>query len=348
MLEFYEAYRPNVVRAHLVQYADKIIKEYQEQNLSLTLRQLYYQLVSRDVIPNKVEEYNRLGDVVSRGRRGGFLEWGAIEDRIRRPQVPQEFDSLEDLLDVATRAYRLPRMKGQRFHVELWVEKDALAGVLAPIANEYHIPLMVNRGYSSTSAMKEAGERVRETCLRMRAEEAIIFYLGDFDPSGEDMVRDISDRLGEYMNEGRLVIKDDTAKHGMRLESRHERYSRASWVDLRVEKIGLTMEQIQEHRPPPNPAKQNDPRFKKFKEEHGDQSWEVDALPPTVLRDIIVEALEGVIDLETMEEVKIQEMRDKTHLAQALKAIREPRVPVVTEKPPIKEKKAGKPRKKRK
>lgn len=342
MLEFYEAYRPNVVRANLVNCADKIIKEYQAQHLSLTLRQLYYQLVSRDIISNKVEEYNRLGDVVSRGRRGGLLEWGAIEDRIRQPRVPQEFESLEDLLRVATSAYKLPRMKGQRFHVELWVEKDALAGVLAPIASEYHIPLMVNRGYSSTSAMKEAGERIRGTAIQMEAEEVIIFYLGDFDPSGEDMVRDISERLNEYMNEGRRVYTDETAELGLRLESRQERYARAGRIGLRVEKIGLTMDQIEQYRPPPNPAKQNDPRFKKFKEQHGDQSWEVDALPPTVLRDIIEEALMGVIDLEMMEDVKHQESRDRVQLKEALKVIREPKKEAVMKTKPIRPKKTKK------
>jgi beta-lactamase class A len=132
------------------------------------------------------------------------------------------------------------------FHSELWVEKAALAGVLRPIACDFHATLMVNKGYSSATAMHDAYERLSRQQGR---ERRIIFYLGNHDPSSEDMVRDIRDRLVEFGLSGIEVVK-----------------------------IGLTMEQVEEHKPPPNPAKMSDSRANKYVEEHGNQSWEVDAL----------------------------------------------------------------------
>ena len=126
-----------------------IIEEYAKQNLRLTLRQLYYQLVSRDVIPNNERSYKNLGTVLSKARLAGYVDWDAIEDRGRQPNQPQEWDDVQGLVESALRAYRLPRWRGQDRYCELWVEKEALAGVLEPMARKYHVTLMVNKGYSS-------------------------------------------------------------------------------------------------------------------------------------------------------------------------------------------------------
>lgn len=160
-------------------------------------------------------------------------------------------------------------------------EKDALAGVISPIASEYHITLMVNRGYSSQSAMYEAGKRYIENCRDGKWPHLI--YLGDMDPSGEDMVRDISDRLEMY-NVG----------------------------ELQVTKIALTMDQVEAYKPPPNPAKMSDSRAKKYVQEHGKSSWEVDALPPVALTQIINDALADLVDREKMDLIIAQENIDKT------------------------------------
>lgn len=124
-----------------------VVERYQKQNLRLTLRQLYYQLVTQNVIPNEEKSYKTLGKLLSDARLAGLVDWDAIEDRVRQPRVPQDFKSIEELVDVALLAYRLPRWAGQENYVELWVEKDALAGVLQPVADRWHITLMVNRGY---------------------------------------------------------------------------------------------------------------------------------------------------------------------------------------------------------
>ncbi len=151
----------------------------------MTLRQLYYQFVIRNDIVDQEKSYNSLGNLISNARLAGLVDWDAIEDRVRVPRLPSEFENIKELVDTALQIYRLPRWQGQEHYIELWVEKDALSGVLAPLASKYHVTLMVNRGYSSQSAMYEAGMRFCQHADKL----CTLFSLGDHDPSGEDMVR---------------------------------------------------------------------------------------------------------------------------------------------------------------
>jgi len=260
---------------------NRIIEDYQNQGLRLTLRQLYYQLVTRNEITNEEKSYSHLSGLVSNARLTGLMDWEAIEDRTRQPKRPNEFSNLKNLVEAAIWSYRLPRWEGQEYYAELWVEKDALAGVLSPLASEFHVTMMVNRGYSSQSAMSESAQRFNDHPDQI----PILFYLGDHDPSGEDMVRDIQDRL--------VMFGVD---------------------EIEVVKIALTMDQINQYRPPPNPAKMKDPRSKKYVDQHGYSSWEVDALPPEVLSDIIRSAFEQIVDEEKMDVIKQKENEDKARM----------------------------------
>lgn len=314
-----------------IEQMDEIIEEYQQQGLRLTARQLYYQFVSRALIPNKDAEYKKLTALLTDARYAGKIDWDAIEDRGREPSTPNEWDSLEDRVESALRNYRLPRLKDQPKYVELWVEKQALAGVLQPIAYTFHATLMVNKGYSSASAMKESADRIKaatipdqdvvDKILEDVAEEVghlekddpvreeaverarqkmrelgvrptVILYLGDHDPSGEDMVRDIRTRLNEF-----------------------------GVIWLEVIKVGLTMKQVRQYNPPPNPAKITDPRAKNYVAKFGNSSWEVDALPPNVLTRLITGAFTAIIDKAKMDAVKAQEEKDKELLRKAVAGI---------------------------
>jgi hypothetical protein len=278
----------------IVARCEAIVTAYAAQRLRLTLRQLFYQLVTQNVIPNSEKEYKRLSGIVSDARLSGLLDWDAIEDRVRVPRQCSEWPNIRALVAGAIYGYRLPRWEGQDFYVELWVEKDALAGVLAPLASEYHVTMMVNRGYSSQSAMYESAQRfIQDDEQTQSSKDPVLLYLGDFDPSGEDMVRDIGERLEMFGVGG-----------------------------LEVRKLALTETQIQLYRPPPNPAKLTDPRSAKFIAEHGASSWEVDALPPDVLQEIIRDALDGLVDAGKMNAVKEREERDKRALTKAAGNIR--------------------------
>lgn len=275
---------------------NSIIVEYQEEGYKLTLRQLYYQLVSRDVIPNKQSEYSKLSTLLKEGRMGGIVDWDAIEDRLRQPSSPSSWDTPQDAMNALIAQYKLPRMEGQKNYIEVWVEKDALSGVLKRVTEKYHIPILVNRGYSSASAMFDAYNRFRNGINEILSshdsgvENVIIFYLGDFDPSGMDMIRDVEDRIREF-----------ATKH---FES----------FPLDVIPIALTKEQIRKYNPPPNPAKRTDPRAKKFIDEHGATSWEVDALPPNVLNKLLEAAIKKHININRYKEIVSREDADKNKL----------------------------------
>lgn len=289
MKEAFEEWNPRSETLERVAMANKIIREYRAAGYILTLRQLYYQFVARDLIPNTERSYKNLGTAISKARLAGMLDWAAIEDRGRRPDTPSEYDDLAQLVEAALYSYRLPRWEGQDNYVELWVEKAALAGVLAPLASRYHVTLMVNKGYSSQSAMYESAQRIRtgsEDC-----ENATVLYLGDHDPSGQDMVRDISDRLNMFIG----------SPHG-----------------VNVELIALTTDQVEEHEPPPNPTKLTDSRAGGYIERHGHECWEVDALDPATLQGVIESAFAGLVDLELMDEVKEREESDKDRLREAV------------------------------
>ena len=273
----------------LISAANEIISVYQEQGFLITLRQLYYQFVSRNLLTNSERSYNRLGDAVSDGRMCGLVDWSAIVDRARQPIEQTTFSGLPELVEAALESYRLDRWRGQDYYVELWVEKDALAGVLEPLAKEFHVTLMVNRGYSSTSAMYEASRRMLKA--EYFARQPVILYLGDHDPSGEDMVRDVRDRLHVF---GAKPI---------------------------VLKQALTMEQVQKYHLPPNPAKMSDSRAKDYVAKYGTSSWEVDALPPNVLQSIIRRSIQANINRPLMDEVIALEERDREDLRRVVKAL---------------------------
>lgn len=283
---------------------NRIVEEYQRQGYKLTLRQLYYQLVSRDIIPNKVAEYAKVSNLLKEGRMAGIVDWDAIEDRLRVPYTPASFDSPEEILDAAINQYQLPRQKGQDNYMEVWVEKDALSGVLRRVTSKYHIPILVNRGYSSVSAMYDAYKRF----VNALSEDAHvkILYLGDFDPSGTDMVRDIKDRILEFF-EGSQKIKNIAP---------YVRDDAFEWASEHFEiiPIALTRDQIRQYDPPPNPAKITDPRAAKYIAEHGDSSWEVDALRPEVLNRILEDSILEHLDLDMYQEIVDREQNDKDRL----------------------------------
>lgn len=264
----------------------------------------------------------------------GIVDWEAIEDRLRKPSRPAAFDSPQDIVRAAINQYRKDRQLGQKIHIEVWVEKDALSGVLKRVTEKYGIRIMVNRGYSSASAMYDSYERFYEA---FQANQKVkILYLGDFDPSGVDMVRDIKSRIDEFiigskevknMFDWDLVDEDDfwsekyseyyynqKLSHNDTMLMLEDEYSIQKAKDFEIIPIALTKEQIKHYNPPPNPAKITDPRAKEFIAKHGNTSWEVDALKPQVLNKILEDAILENIDLERYETILTEEIDDKEKL----------------------------------
>lgn len=254
----------------LIETANAIIADYQRQGFDLTLRQLYYQMVSRDIIANKQKEYKRLGDIINDARLAGLVDWSAIVDRTRNVRSNSHWETPKSVLRSAAHSYLEDRWAEQEFRPEVWIEKDALIGVISEICRRFDVPYFSCRGYVSQSEMWAAGHyRLRENAEANQ--KTFIIHLGDHDPSGVDMTRDIRERLVMF----------------------------SEFADMDVERIALNMNQVQELNPPPNPAKITDSRAKAYIAEFGDDSWELDALEPSYIVALIENSITELIDWDT-------------------------------------------------
>lgn len=294
MKEFFKNTRFTTDSLRLIEECNIIIEDYLASDLTMTVRQLYYQLVSANSVPNDEKSYNKVKGIVSKARLAGLMDWDAIEDRARKPDHASEWDSIKDVVGSALRAYRLPRLQGQEDYVEVWCEKDALAGVIKPITDKFHLVLMINRGYSSQSAMYASANRIRENQEEYGCDYSTVLYIGDLDPSGEDMVRDIDDRLRMFE------------------------------CPCNVEKLAPNFNQVEEYKLPPNPAKLTDTRAAAFIAEYGYSSWEVDAIPPRVLQALITVAVGRFLDLDKMKTITDKEEEDKKNLRAAMTYLDKP------------------------
>lgn len=248
----------NFTAAHLtiIDDANDIIDEYEADGYTLTLRQLYYQFVARGLIANKQTEYKRLGGIINEARLAGLVSWEAIEDRTRNLTTWVSYDDPADALERTANRYAEELWNDQPTYCEVWVEKEALAGVVERICSKHRVPFFACRGYVSQSELWRAGKRLEDIAWRRPVH---IFHLGDHDPSGIDMTRDNRDRLNMFSDE----------------------------ADISVNRLALNMDQIEEYNPPPNPAKLTDSRIGGYISEYGYQSWELDALEPSVLDRLI-------------------------------------------------------------
>jgi hypothetical protein len=248
----------------LIEQINAIIDEYQAQGYSLTLRQVYYQLVSRDVIENSANSYKSVGNLVKNGRLAGLIDWKAIEDRNRYIRTLDHWDSPQEIIETAAKSYRRDLWEDQLYYVEVWVEKDALIGIVEQTAQGYDVPCFSCRGYTSISEVWAAAQRlIREN---KNNKECIIIHLGDHDPSGIDMTRDITDRLAMF---------------GAAVE---------------IKRIALNMNQVKQYKPPPNFAKETDKRYKAYKKIYGEKCWELDALEPAIIDRLISDNIKMYLD----------------------------------------------------
>lgn len=267
----------------IIAQANSIIADYEEQGFDLTLRQLYYQFVARGLIANRDSEYKRIGGIINDARLAGLIDWDAIQDRTRELKTNTHWRSPESIIEAAMTGYQRDHWEGQPYRPEVWIEKDALIGVITPICKALDVPRFSCRGYTSSSEMWRGGQRMAKW-VNDHDQTPFILHLGDHDPSGIDMTRDITDRLNLF-SEG-----------------------------VSVHRIALNMDQIDEYGPPPNPAKMTDSRFWGYTKLYGNESWELDALEPQVMADLIESAVLALRDNDIYEEVLERETEEKNQL----------------------------------
>lgn len=269
-----------------IELVNAILEEYRKQGFRLSLRQLYYQLVARDYIPNNTRSYKNLGALVSNARQAGLIDWSMIEDRNRETSIPGHWENPGQIVSAAAAQFRINKWDRQPWHIEVMVEKDALSGVLAPVCSRLDIGITANKGYSSSSTMYEIGKRLKYRAGYGR-KQICVLYLGDHDPSGIDMTRDVEERL--------------------------KLYSGLEGEELEVVRLALNWDQIEQWRPPENPAKETDARFGAYVRRFGGSSWELDAIEPRQLADLVEEAVFSRRDVDLWDDAvrRENEMREE-------------------------------------
>lgn len=265
----------------LIELVNQVVDEYSAQGYELTLRQVYYQLVARGYIPNNERSYKNVGSLINDGRLAGLIDWHSVTDRTRNLRSESHWDTPADVIASARYSYNLDKWKGQPNYVEVWVEKDALVDIVGQACSPLDTPYFSCRGYTSQSEMWSAAQRfIRQKQRKKR----IIIHLGDHDPSGIDMTRDIQERL--------------------------EMFGAA----VKVKRVALTMNQVKTYNPPPNPAKITDSRCGKYIDQYGEESWELDALEPQMLVNLIRNEVTALRDDALYQAICEREAQEKEEL----------------------------------
>ena len=263
----------------LIETAQAILSEYHP----MTVRQVYYQLVSRQVIDNNRSQYQAVSNALVDARKEGVIPWTWIEDRLRRPRTVGMWDDLTDFAKTAIQTYKRDIWATQTRYLECWLEKDALSGIFEDILRPYGITLNVGRGYDGWDSIHNAAQRYGD------GEVVTVLYFGDFDPSGEDMVRSLIERLSFFSCNPEII------------------------------KIALNLDDVTTYNLPPDFTKASDTRSAAFIAKYGDLAVELDALPANVLQTRLRNEVERRLDLKALGEVKDQERTDIARLVFALR-----------------------------
>lgn len=253
-----------------------------EENHPMTLRQVFYQLVSRQALKNTKSQYDSLGRALVRARQEGLIPWEWMEDRIRQPRHVSMWDGLADFKEMAKRVYRRNVWLAQPGYIECWVEKDALSGIFLDELLPYGVTLNVGRGYDGWDSIHNAAQRWGD------GQGITVLYFGDFDPSGEDIPRSLVERLAFFNCYPDVVV------------------------------CALTLDDVRRYNLPPDFTKATDTRRDAFVEKYGDIAVELDALSVDVLRARIRSEIEARMDLDALNGVRQVEAQEKVQLMELL------------------------------
>jgi hypothetical protein len=224
-----------------------------------TVRQTFYQATVRGLVEKTEASYKLICRELTFMRRNGLLPFGWIADNTRWQRKPRTYSSLDAMLRLSKQTYRRALWNDQDCYVEIWLEKEALAGVLIDVTAEYDVPLMVTKGYPSLSFLHSAAEQIAS-----QQKPTFLYYFGDRDPSGVDIDRFVAQELRRY----------------------------APDADISFERAAVLPEQIAIYDLPTRPTKKSDSRSRKFIGE----SVEVDAIHPSTLRELCEECVVQHID----------------------------------------------------
>ena len=262
----------------IINAACQVLTEYNP----MTVRQVYYQLVSKQIIDNTRSQYQAVSKALVAARKEGAIPWDWLEDRLRLPRSVKMWDNLGDFARMAEKAYRRDVWETQPDYLEAWLEKDALSGIFLEVLKPYGVTLNVGRGYDGWDSIYNAAQRYDA------GDGVTILYFGDLDPSGDDMVRSLAERLRHFGCYPEII------------------------------KCALNPDDVTRYNLPPDPTKKTDSRRAAFVEKYGDLSVELDALPVNVLATRLKKEVEKRLDLAALEAIKTTEKAERQQLVSAL------------------------------
>jgi hypothetical protein len=326
----YQNWKPGDDARDVIRQANEICADYSAQGYDLTLRQLYYQFVARGFIPNSQKSYKRLGDIINKARLAGLLDWDYITDRTRNLQALSHWATPGSIIRSAADSFALDKWSKQPVRVEVWVEKEALAGIVSQVADRHDCAWFSCRGYVSQSELWGAAQR--HLNYLKGGQRVVVVHLGDHDPSGIDMTRDITDRLEMFVLQDWLnqrmpvgdsdsVYRRDIRKHMIDYldngDHGRELGDNAGRDPITVNRIALNMDQVEQYDPPPNPTKLTDSRAEDYIRNYGDDSWELDALDPATLDALIDSAILDELNADLFNQIADREDQHRTLLFRA-------------------------------
>jgi hypothetical protein len=245
--------------------ANAILEEYSAQGFRMTVRQLFYQHVTRGLVPNTEKGYRHVGDTARRGRMDGLIDWDIIEDRSRETTEWVAWsDPAAAVVDVAER-YQEDLWADQPIRPVVWIEKAALANLIEQVCYEWRTPYFAIHGYDSISDQYKTAKKLAE--FIEQGVKPIVLHLGDHDPSGLDMTRDNMEKLALF-----------------------------GGTPIEVRRLALNIDQVRRYRLPPNTAKEKDKRSAAYKRQYGSECWESDALEPAVIETLLSAELRGLVN----------------------------------------------------
>jgi hypothetical protein len=244
--------------------ADGVLKVFEKYEPPLGVRQVYYQLAaSLGLVPLSQKGYREAARVMLRMRELEIVPWGDFCDRARERHRPGQWADVHDFMETVNGAFRKDKWRSQPEHVEFWLEKDALSAFVKDVLDPYGNPLCVVRGFSSATFLHECA-----AALSHIKKPKFIYYLGDHDPSGLSIEDSIKKRLTEF------------------------------GAEFTFKRIAVTLDDTKTYNLRPLEAKKTDTRTPKYVKKHGTATIELDALPPDVLRQRIIDAVEKHIDAD--------------------------------------------------
>lgn len=277
----YTTKRLSKKRRDMINKIDNIISEYSAKGIQLTVRQCYYQCVSRGIMHNNSASYTKISELIADGRLAGLLDWDAIEDRTRYTRENSHWISPKEIIDDAVEMYQIDTRATQPIYVECWIEKDSLVSILEETCRRLDVPCCSCRGFPSITMLHEASQRFQEH------DHSVLLYAGDHDPSGLTIPESIKKAFNQF------------------------------GVDVDFRRIGITLDQIASLDLVPFPAKVQDKNFKKYVETTGQfQAWELDALPPEMLSAMFENEINSLTDFDKLKQLQRLEQADRLQLAE--------------------------------